>query len=370
MARALIFLFDGTGLDAAEGNQFYPTNIYQLNMLIESSRVISRRRYSQVSFYYPGIGNDRESRSQASKLVSRLFGVGILASVCRAYVNLCSNYREGDQIFLFGFSRGAVAARVLARIVSDFGVLRPGALMLTEKLMQAFENAISNPRQYKDIAENFSNSFAKEFQSDRKIEYLGLFDCVSGPNDTEIKDEFFTKIDVSVTAGVNRYLHLLSLHDIRKEFVLRRLEPTRGIGKEIWMPGTHGDIGGGHVAYFFSNLALMTMCRDAMRHGKLAFDLKEMSFLRNAVELGIRKEEFVVNAESTLVVSVQSRSVYFYPDSSEFVHAVHRKLVGRTIKWKHDDPVGYVDRIPSFWEDDGSKDLMRDFDSIWSDANL
>ena len=136
MSRALIFMFDGTSMDAAEIRQFNPTNIYQLNMLIEPSRVMARKRHSQVSFYFPGIGSSRESSGSLSKWTAKLFGVGIYGSVCRAYVNLCSNFRKGDELSIFGFSRGAVAARVLARIVSDFGVLRANSLSLTEKLMR------------------------------------------------------------------------------------------------------------------------------------------------------------------------------------------------------------------------------------------
>jgi uncharacterized protein (DUF2235 family) len=49
--------------------------------------------------------------------------VGIVENVAALWLVLCGTYEKGDKIFIFGFSRGAYTARILASLVTTFGLL-------------------------------------------------------------------------------------------------------------------------------------------------------------------------------------------------------------------------------------------------------
>lgn len=76
---------------------------------------------AQLVYYDPGVGTER---NWLSKITGGAFGEGLSANVLQAYRFIIDNYTEGDQIFLFGFSRGAFTVRSLAGLVRKCGILR------------------------------------------------------------------------------------------------------------------------------------------------------------------------------------------------------------------------------------------------------
>src|SRR5688572_30909999 len=61
----------------------------------------------QVVFYDKGVGTG----GFVDRLTGGAFGSGLEANVKDAYIFLGNNWQEGDEIYLFGFSRGAFTAR-------------------------------------------------------------------------------------------------------------------------------------------------------------------------------------------------------------------------------------------------------------------
>jgi len=131
MPKAMIFLFDGTANDASE-DRF--SNVYAINQLIADRKTLrsgsSVRVKTQITFYLPGVGTKFTVRKGASLFIRAIrtgeqyiFGDGVEQLILRAYVNLSPNYHPGDEIVIIGFSRGAAAARIFSRLVSDFGIL-------------------------------------------------------------------------------------------------------------------------------------------------------------------------------------------------------------------------------------------------------
>src|SRR5438477_12874727 len=83
----------------------------------------ARRRQPRTAVYYnPGVGTQFGSRLRGG-----MFGYGLDQVVIDAYEWLIDHYEDGDEIFIFGFSRGAYSARSLAGLVAKCGLLRPGA---------------------------------------------------------------------------------------------------------------------------------------------------------------------------------------------------------------------------------------------------
>lgn len=62
------------------------------------------------------------------------FGAGLNGKVCEAYNYITNNYGPGDELFIFGFSRGAYTARVLASFICNFGLLTPGMMGMSVPL--------------------------------------------------------------------------------------------------------------------------------------------------------------------------------------------------------------------------------------------
>jgi uncharacterized protein (DUF2235 family) len=108
--KRIVICFDGTWNKAEKGS---PTNVCRLWERLEQSD-------TQIAWYDPGVGT-----SQLQKLRGA-FGFGLSRNIQQGYTYLAMTYEPGDQIFLFGFSRGAYSARSLAGLIRKCGILRRG----------------------------------------------------------------------------------------------------------------------------------------------------------------------------------------------------------------------------------------------------
>src|SRR5436190_34898 len=122
MPRNLVICCDGTNNDFGGVH----TNVIRLVQALQPDRD------RQLVYYDTGIGTLPEPSiitkcGQAiRKALSLAFGIGLSANVEKAYAYLMDNWHPGDRVFLFGFSRGAYTARVLAGLLHQLGLLPPG----------------------------------------------------------------------------------------------------------------------------------------------------------------------------------------------------------------------------------------------------
>ena len=123
--KRLVLCLDGTW-----NNRDDNTNIFHLNNLVADTGVDGK---PQVKQYFKGVGT-----GLLDHVSGGVFGFGLDQNVREAYEWLIENYEEGDEIFVFGFSRGAFTARSLCGLLSDCGLLRPGAPMTTTQLFDAY----------------------------------------------------------------------------------------------------------------------------------------------------------------------------------------------------------------------------------------
>src|SRR5262245_44219444 len=121
--KSIVLCCDGTN------NQFSADDTNVLRMY----RVTSKIPDQQIAFYDPGVGtmSDSSYHTQLGKLWSMLkglaFGTGFMDNISDAYRYLMQVYENGDQIYLFGFSRGAFTARAVAALLHAVGLLYPGS---------------------------------------------------------------------------------------------------------------------------------------------------------------------------------------------------------------------------------------------------
>src|ERR1700753_1641501 len=115
---------DGTGNEISE-------NISNVLKLYRCLRKTDKTTPHQVVFYDPGVGTlARPDPWQKVKqdfiaLLGLSTGYGLDSKVLQSYLFLVRNYQDGDQIYLFGFSRGAYTVRVLAGLIHKVGLLSP-----------------------------------------------------------------------------------------------------------------------------------------------------------------------------------------------------------------------------------------------------
>lgn len=113
--RRLVVCSDGTWNRADAAN---PTNVVKLYRSVQSQA----DGVTQIPWYDPGVG----TRNRLSAAVGGLTGLGLTQNIEDAYRFLVRNYEPGDELYLFGFSRGAYTVRSLGGLIRNSGILRRG----------------------------------------------------------------------------------------------------------------------------------------------------------------------------------------------------------------------------------------------------
>jgi uncharacterized protein (DUF2235 family) len=124
--KRLALFFDGTW-NIPESN----TNVWRLSLMLSDHGADGVR---QEKFYDEGVG-----AHWLDRLTGGAFGLGLSENVCQGYRWLMEHYDPGDEIFIFGFSRGAFTARSLAGIIARCGLLQPDAPMSFEQVFERYQ---------------------------------------------------------------------------------------------------------------------------------------------------------------------------------------------------------------------------------------
>lgn len=137
--KRLIICCDGTWQSSVSGIKNVPSNVTRLaRSFARVGQDDDGRTWQQIVHYDAGIGtgeiSDKEKDRQGG------FGIGFVGNVIESYTFIVLNYAPGDQIFCFGFSRGAYTARAVAGLVNDIGVISPRDLQDFPDLYKLYQN--------------------------------------------------------------------------------------------------------------------------------------------------------------------------------------------------------------------------------------
>ncbi|KUF12069.1 DUF2235 domain-containing protein [Pseudoponticoccus marisrubri] len=173
-------------------------------------------------------------------------GRGINRQIRRAYGYLASRYREGDRIFLMGYSRGAYAARSLAGVIDLVGLLRASAA--TERNIRQ----IYRLYQYDPHGTAAAQFAARHCHPQAPIEMVGVWDTVKSlglrlPLFWRLTEGEHAFHNHALGASVRHGFHALAHDETRQAYapVLWQTPPERaGDVEQVWFRGTHGDVGG------------------------------------------------------------------------------------------------------------------------------
>jgi uncharacterized protein (DUF2235 family) len=260
MKRIAIFC-DGTWNtpDKQENGKPCQTNVVKLANSLSSA---STDELEQKLYYDNGIGSE-------GRILKRVFdgatGTGISENILQAYTFIINAYEPGDELFFFGFSRGAFTVRSLAGLIRNSGILD---IKNIDQIPRAFHLYRSRHPSYhpKEIeATLFRKSFAVEEVT--KIKFIGVWDTVGAlGNPLFLHGIFSTRNefhDTELSSKIENAFHALSIDEKRKNFeatLWHQQEDSKGqVLEQMWFPGVHSDVGGGYPEAGLSDISLEWM---------------------------------------------------------------------------------------------------------------
>lgn len=295
--KRLVFCFDGTWNRLSAPN---PTNVV---ITAQSVTPITSKGVVQIIHYDSGVGTGEDDHWKGG-----LFGEGLIDKIAGAYTFLVFNYEPGDEIFVFGFSRGAFTARAFVGFVRNLGIIQrkhapkiSDAVELYKARKEAGDHDAEellnfrwkySPEICVDVEEDAwrvrnCHGYATGMGTVVRIAYLGVWDTVGAigvPSDL-----FFAKyanrnekyFDLDLSSMVVSARHAVSIDEERKTFAptlwpnFEALNASLGFTsaaadapyQQKWFPGNHGSVGGGGDIRGLSDRALVWILDGAEKMG-------------------------------------------------------------------------------------------------------
>jgi uncharacterized protein (DUF2235 family) len=231
MTKRIVFCADGTW-DSSGNN----TNVYQIFKAMKTTA-------DQVPYYDDGVGSDG---LPLEKLTGGAFGAGLFQKIKDGYTKIAQVYEQGDEIFIFGFSRGAYTARCLAGMIAVCGL--PTA-DFTDAVVETAFQAYRNKDQRAALLAQL-NQTCDLF--DAKLAMVGVWDTVGSLGIPAIVGGVdplaYGFLDTSLHPDVLHAYHALAIDERRAEFPAT-LWTTCAPGQtleQVWFCGVHCDVGGSY----------------------------------------------------------------------------------------------------------------------------
>lgn len=229
----------------------------------------------QVIYYDQGVGTG----DILDKVVGGMAGEGLDANINDAYRFLIANYEPGDELYVFGFSRGAYTARSMVGMVRKCGILRREHAGRYHEAGLMYRNAAVKPG-HEDAVE-----FRRDYSfSDRtEIKFLGMWDTVGAlglpvwglGQATKSKYKFH---DTELSGDVRFAYHALAIDERRGPFkptLWSHVPKENQRVEQVWFSGVHSDVGGGYEDAGLADITLRWMLEKAEQQG-LALDRAAM----------------------------------------------------------------------------------------------
>jgi len=243
-----------------------PTNVVKLAEAVQPESGGVR----QLLYYDAGIGS---AGNPVSRAYDGATGAGLSAKLREAYRYLVTSYEVGDEIFLFGFSRGAFTVRSLAGLIRNSGVLGADDPRLLEQAFRLYRarGPATHPREREATLFRRTHAVADT----TPIKLIGVWDTVGTLGNPLLVNGVLSRRnafhDTALSSWVQRAYQALAIDEKRLHFppTLWRKQ-AHAIGQvleQVWFAGTHSDVGGGHADTGLSDLALCWMAEKAAAAG-------------------------------------------------------------------------------------------------------
>jgi uncharacterized protein (DUF2235 family) len=269
--RRLVVCADGTWNRPGNDDQGVPapTNVVKIQQAIKA---VADDGCSQIVYYHPGVGTG----DILDKLVGGALGKGIDRNILECYQFLVNNYHPGDELYFFGFSRGAYTVRSLSGLIRNSGLLRQEYASMAREAFSLYRDRDPAKHPTSDVALHFRKQFTHQHTlsdgtvlDSPPIECIGVWDTVGalgipvGLFDT-FNHHKYGFHDMRLSARVKNAFHALAIDERRKPFAPTLWEqPKADLGtnwlEQAWFSGVHSNVGGGYADSGLSDTAFMWM---------------------------------------------------------------------------------------------------------------
>lgn len=250
-------------VDKATGKR-RPTNVTKVARAI---RPRDGRGVDQVVFYHAGVGTTRG----LDRYTGGAFGDGIENNVRELYRFVVYNYEPGDELFLFGFSRGAFTVRTLAGFMNFVGLIEKDDDYWIPEIYGCYESSQGpGTRAWKEAFRR-----VKGTRPCPPITFIGVWDTVGALGAPGILGQLFNRRkyqyhDVALNPHIQNAFQALAIDERRKPFTPNLW--TRPVGwsgalEQAWFPGVHANIGGSLTPDGLANEALHWIVEKAEQIG-------------------------------------------------------------------------------------------------------
>ncbi|KAL1311357.1 hypothetical protein AAFC00_001531 [Neodothiora populina] len=281
--KRLIVAEDGTWLNSDNGalkDISTPSNVTRISRAI---RPQSSDGIQQIVYYHRGVGS---SAGLVDRVYGGITGEGLSENVREGYDFVATNYELGDELFFFGFSRGAFTARAIAGLIGEIGVLtKKGMPFFAEiyKDVQHRHDPDYKP-QYPDLPfRNKPSALDPRYREelarrgltllDVPIKAIGVWDTVGSLGTPRIgwlekvgiqssANKTMSFYDTRLSNCIGNAFQALALDEKRSSFSPALWEKPPGNRtrlRQVWFPGVHSNIGGGYTDQELANLTLAWM---------------------------------------------------------------------------------------------------------------
>jgi uncharacterized protein (DUF2235 family) len=291
MKRRIVLLSDGTGNSSAK---VWRTNVWRVFESLDLSGS------DQVAFYDDGVGS---SAFKPVALIGGAFGYGLKRNVLDLYKFACRNIQSNDdELFAFGFSRGAFTIRIVVGLIRSQGLVRAQDESSLDRLarMAYRDYRASRFHSYFRIEDVFrwtrDRALRTRYDASanlrfHNVRFLGLWDTVSAyglpiEEMTLGVSKFIWPLELpdhELNPDVKRACHALSIDEERTTFhpVLwnERNEPPASPAEDgnryacrerlsqVWFAGVHSNVGGGYPDDSLAHIPLVWILQEAERCG-------------------------------------------------------------------------------------------------------
>jgi uncharacterized protein (DUF2235 family) len=272
--KRIVICCDGTWSkpDQMQGGVLSPSNVTKVALCVAP---VGRGGVEQRLFYDKGVGTGAFDRIRGGA-----FGWGISEKILAAYRFLMANYDPGDELFFFGFSRGAYT------VCSTFGLVRNSGLLKREYVGK-IEDAYDLYRRRDDASKPDaveSQLFRKSFSHEVRAKFIGVWDTVGAlgiPVGGLLKfvNRRWSFHDLQLSRWVDNACQALAIDEKRAPFkpaIWEQHPEAKGqVLEQVWFAGTHSNVGGGYGHTGLSDIALVWLASKAKSCG-LEIDLGQL----------------------------------------------------------------------------------------------
>lgn len=234
--QRLILLFDGTWNDPED-----QTNVFRMAGHIRDHDGDIAQRF----FYDTGVGTGKFDRFRGG-----ISGHGLSKNLRQGYEWLAKRYNSEDDIWIFGFSRGAYTARSLVGMIRKCGLLR----IVTPSLMDQAERLYRDKKLSPDSQECLA--FRHDYSLTVRIHFIGVWDTVGAlgiPGTSFSEHGKYAWHDTELSSIVDHAYHAVALDEHRAAYDVPLWTTSNGLKKpenrdveQRWFIGAHANVGGGY----------------------------------------------------------------------------------------------------------------------------